>query len=127
DDTLEVAAGRGMTHADMDLTFKGLENGIIGRVMRNGEVEMMGRANDDPEIGHLTSFRGIESLLGVPLRADYTSYGVLLFGSSIPNAINADNVELLKSLGVQVTVALKNAVLYASLQDEKRRLIELER
>ena len=45
------------------------------------------------------------ALLGVPLRADYTSYGVLIFGSTIPNAINSDNVELLKSLGVQVTVA----------------------
>jgi signal transduction histidine kinase len=125
-DRLEISASQGLTHADMQRKFRGSTQSIIGRVIEKGEVEIMGHAEDDPELEELISFRGIESLLCVPLRSDFTSYGVVLYGSSAPKAFSADNIEMLKSLGVQVTIALKNAVLYASLMDEKRRLIEIE-
>jgi len=125
-DRLDISASQGLTHADMRRKFRGAAKSIIGRVMEKGEVEIMGHAEDDPELEELISFRGIESLLCVPLRSDFTSYGVVVYGSTAPNAFSVDNIEMLKSLGVQVTIALKNAVLYASLMDEKRRLIEIE-
>jgi signal transduction histidine kinase len=127
DTTLEIAVSQGLSSSDFNHTFEGRDDSIIGRVMHEGEVEIMGRAYDDPELAMVTSFRGIESVLCVPLRADYTTYGVLLFGSENRNAFTSDNLDLLKSLGVQVTVALKNAVLYSSLQEEKQRMAELDR
>ncbi len=125
-DRMDISASQGLTHNDMQRKFRGSTNSIIGRVLEGGEVEIMGHAEEDPELEELISFRGIESLLCVPLRSDFTSYGVVLYGSTTPDAFSADNIEMLKSLGVQVTIALKNSVLYTSLMDEKRRLIEIE-
>lgn len=123
---LEVANSQGLTHADMEKRFQGKE-GIIARVMDEGEVEIMGDAEEDPELNTMVSFRQIKSVLCIPLRAGYNSYGVLLYGSSEPNAFSADNIEVLKALGVQATIALTNSVLYNTLKEEKERIITIDK
>ncbi len=123
---LEVATSQGLNHNDMEKRFQG-RVGIIARVMDEGEVEIMDDAEQDPELNTMVSFRQIKSVLGIPLRAGYNSYGVLVYGSSEPNAFSADNIEVLKALGVQATIALTNSVLYNTLKEEKERIINIDK
>jgi signal transduction histidine kinase len=61
------------------------------------------------------------------LRAGFETYGVLLYGSELPDAFSEDHIDLLMAIGIQATVALQNAALYNSLMDERNRIIQVEK
>ncbi|MEL7434670.1 MAG: GAF domain-containing sensor histidine kinase [Chloroflexota bacterium] len=123
---LVIEDARGLPHTDTAQTFAG-EQGIIKEAFDSGEPVIMGRGgNKDPELGRLRAFASMKSLLAIPLRANFETYGVLVFGSEGRDAINEDHIDTLGSIGVQVTVALKNAVLYNNLREEKERILRIE-
>ena len=122
---LYIATARGLSHTDEKRRFKGLK-GIIAETMETGNPVIAGAAMDDPELKILISFQYIQSLLCVPLRAHYDNYGVLLFGSADENAFYEELIDTLRSVGIQATLAIQNAVLFSSLMEEKERIIEIE-
>ncbi|MCA9883295.1 MAG: GAF domain-containing sensor histidine kinase [Anaerolineae bacterium] len=122
---LYIATARGLTHTDEKKRFKGLK-GVIAETMETGNPVIAGAAADDFELRALVSFQYIQSLLCVPLRAHYDNYGVLLFGSGDENAFYEELIDTLRSVGIQATLAIQNAVLFSSLMEEKERIIEIE-
>jgi len=122
---LEIATARGIQPIDMHKRFDG-QSGIIGQAMEDGTPVIIDGGDDDPELGILNAFANIRTTLAIPLRAQFETYGVLIFGSTAPKAINEDHLGTLQAIGVQATIALKNSVLYANLQDEKDRIIRIE-
>ncbi len=122
---LQIATARGLQPLDMHKTFAG-QSGIIGKAMQEGVPVIEDGGDEDPELGVLNAFANIRTTLAIPLRAQFETYGVLVFGSTAPKAINEDHIDTLEAIGVQATVALKNSVLYANLQDEKERIIRIE-
>jgi signal transduction histidine kinase len=125
DEGLYIVNSRGLNRTDDFKVIYG-QQGIVARALEEGEPTIGQEANKDPELRSLAAFRNIRSVLCIPLRAHFDNYGVLLFGSDEADAFDEDQIEMLKSLGMQTTVALQNAVLYGNLIEEKRRIIEIE-
>jgi len=116
-----VVAARRLTRVDMNEIVLG-KDGIIGEALREGLPIIGERARTDPELQRFIGFQTTRSTLCVPLRAGYDNFGVLIYGTDAANAFTSEHIELLAAIGVQVTIALQNYVLYQSLLEEKNRI-----
>lgn len=125
DNELVIHTARGLPHTDLGFTFPG-KQGIIAEAINFGVPIVHSGGEDDPELGYLRSFANARTTLAIPLRSNYESYGVLVFASTMENAINEDHFDTLAAIGMQTAIALQNAVLYGSLQEEKERIIQIE-
>ncbi len=122
---LEVSVSRRLPPRDMMVRVPG-RDGLIGQTLRTAEPVVGGAAREDPELGQFVALHNCQAVLGVPLRAGFETYGVLIVGSPSPGVFTAEHVELLAAVCSQATIALQNAQLYANLQQEKERIIEVE-
>ncbi|MCB9453200.1 MAG: GAF domain-containing protein [Anaerolineaceae bacterium] len=122
---LQVLGGRGLTRTDFGRTLEA-DSGIIGQTMKDCVPTFGGTARKDPELQYMVAFQDARSVLSIPLRAGFDNYGVLLYGSSKPDAFSDEHTELLTVIGSQATVALQNASLYKNLQEERDRIVEVE-
>ena len=66
---------------------------------------------------------GLNSLAAAPLVAWDTTLGTLAVASRSPDRFSHLDIQLLRSIGIQIGMAMENARLY---QDERRRLSEME-
>jgi signal transduction histidine kinase len=126
DNQLQVVTGRRLTRRDQSLVLKGAE-GLLEQALKDARPVFGKRAAKDPELQYLAGFQDTRSVVCIPLRAGFETYGVLLYGSSLPDAFSEDQVDLLMAIGIQATVALQNAALYNSLMDERNRIIQVEK
>lgn len=125
DETMEIGDARGLSNVDMQQRFKGQE-GIMAQAMDEGSPVIIHGPLNDPELNVLNAFAQVKTTLCIPLRANFETYGVLVFATDASNAINEDHIDTLAAIGVQTTVALQNAVLYNNLREEKERIIRIE-
>ncbi|MCS6836237.1 MAG: ATP-binding protein [Anaerolineae bacterium] len=126
DNELTIATARGLQHIDSRRTFKG-ERGILARTIREGVPKIVSTGgSEDEELCELVAFSNVESILCIPLRAGFDTFGVLVYASTEQDAFNEDNLDAMQAIGVQATIALQNSFLYRSLMDEKERLIRIE-
>lgn len=125
DNRLEIASSQGLSHVDDNRMLPG-KSGIIAQALQEARPVFGDAARNDPEVRAMISFQNVRSMLCIPLRAGFDNYGVLLYGSEARDAFNEDQVESLRVIGTQATVALQNSVLYQSLMEEKDRIIELQ-
>jgi RND family efflux transporter MFP subunit len=65
-----------------------------------------------PEVRHHFDETGYRALYTVPLSDDQGRVGVLIFESSDPDFLGVAQIEMIKVLAGQTTVALRNALLY---------------
>lgn len=125
DNELTIESHQGLQYTELHHTFVGT-HGVIADAMESGEPIIYDGGGNDPELKIINSFALVKSTLVIPLRANYETYGVLVYGSTARNAINDDHIDSLKAIGVQATVALHNAVLYDNLREEKERILRIE-
>lgn len=122
---LYVATARGIRSSDEERTIPG-RAGIVGRALTE-MIPIIGRdAATDPELNTYTSLGSIRSVICIPLRAQFETYGVLIYGSEVPEAFKDEHMETLQAIGTQATVALHNAQLYSNLLAERDKIIQLE-
>lgn len=124
-ENLEIATARGLKYQDEGRIIPG-KSGIIAEALAEGVPVIAADGGNDPELSQFIAFRNIRSTLVIPLRAGFDSYGVLVYGSEGIDDFNEDHLDMLKSIGTQVTVALQNAVLYRNLMEERDRIIRLQ-
>ena len=122
---LHVAHARRMPASDLAHTVPG-QAGLLADALRQCTPIFAHEARQDPELCEFTGFQEARSLLCVPLCRQQETFGVLVFGSTQPNAFSKDQVDLLTAVANQATVALQNARLYQDLVEEKERLLEVE-
>ncbi|MFQ3647568.1 MAG: GAF domain-containing sensor histidine kinase [Anaerolineae bacterium] len=126
DDRLTIANARGLQHMDVGRSFQGAA-GILADSLNQATTITIGeRGQYDPELGQMIAFSNIESVMVIPLRVEYATYGLLVYASTAKNAFNEDHLDTMQSLGVQATIALKNASLVETLRQEKDRLLRIE-
>lgn len=125
ENTLQIVNSQGLSHVDENKVLPG-RGGITALALKEARPVFGKTAKDDPELRTMISFQNMRSILCIPLRAGFDNYGVLLFGSDAKNAFKVDQVDTLRIIGTQATIALQNAVLYQNLMDEKERIIQLE-
>jgi signal transduction histidine kinase len=83
-----------------------------------------GSVSQDPELKDFPSLAKAQSVICVPLRAGFESYGVVVFSSSKPKAFTQEHIDLISAFCNQAVIALENARLYRTLQQDKQRIIE---
>lgn len=125
DNQLHIVSGRRLSRADATQVLPG-KLGVLAQALKDAEPVIDGPAARDPELQYLTGFTNCRSVLCVPLRAGFDNFGLLVYGSDRSNAFTPEGLEVLTSIGLQATIALQNALLYQSLQDEKDRIVEVE-
>lgn len=124
-DLLQIETARGLSHLDEGKNFAG-KTGMLAEALLEGRPIIRENGEADPELGKLFAFKNIQSVLVIPLRHQYDIFGLLVYGSTDPDAFNADLIDTLAAIGTQATIAMQNAVLYTSLMEEKERIIEIE-
>lgn len=125
DQRLYVATSRRMMGRDTAARVPG-QRGVLGQALGQAEPVIGGSGAEDPELSYFAAFQDARSTLVIPLRSGFQNYGLLVFGSSEPDAFSQEHAELLAAIGTQATVALQNAVLYGDLRAEKERIVAVE-
>jgi formate hydrogenlyase transcriptional activator len=97
------------------------------QAVRTGQVDVLGPERIrqvNPEIRHHLEVAGIRSLCCVPLLSRGETLGCLSFGSLEEGHFTPEEAQLLGQIGVQLAIALDNALVYRNLQVLKDKLAE---
>ncbi len=122
---LRVAAARRLPPRDERARLPGL-GGAIREALETGEVTLCSQPAQDPELGRLVVMRIARVAIILPLGIGPERYGVLVIGSPDPQVFTSERRDLLRLIAIQASIALQNALLYHTLQQEKERLVDVE-
>ncbi len=114
-DTLRLGAHVGYRPAEL-IECIPLDKGVIGRVARSGEAELVYDVTEDPD--YLEAAPGVVSEIAVPIMKDEEVLGILNVESTVPESLAVGDLKLISSMGHQVSVAIQNARLYQAAQGE---------
>jgi PAS domain S-box-containing protein len=92
---------------------------VICHVARSGEVIVLGDASRDDRFAGdpYIAKAGVRSVLGVPLRRQDQTIGILYFENNLTtDAFTPDRVEVFRLLSAQMTAALHNSLLFEERQ-----------
>jgi signal transduction histidine kinase len=123
-DQLEIRSARRFTGADHNIKLSGSE-GILKRVLDEGEAVLTDNISYDPELGRVIALRNCTAAYCFPLRSGFNVYGAMLFAHADPNYFERDRTDLLDMIGRQVVIAVQNARLYQDLVEEKERMMDV--
>lgn len=122
---LRVGSARRFTNADLRAVLRG-DEGILKRVLDDGEAVWTQDVGYDPELGRIVALRSCSSAYCFPLQSGFNVYGAMLFAHPDPNYFTQERRELLDIIGRQSVIAVQNASLYQDLVEEKERMIEVQ-
>ncbi len=114
-----------VTREDETRRIRG-RSGIVDEAISSTQAVIGEAAENDPELREFDSLRRCKSVLCVPLRAGFETYGAILFASVKRHAYTVEHAELLSLFCNQATIALQNAGLYQSLQEERDKIVYKE-
>ncbi|MFN2291898.1 MAG: ATP-binding protein [Anaerolineae bacterium] len=114
-----------VTVNDEKKRIRGL-GGIVGESIASSKAIIGGSPRHDPELSVYRSLHDCRSMICVPLRAGFETYGAVIFASVKRDAYNAEHGELLTIFCNQATIALQNASLYRSLREERDKIVDKE-
>lgn len=101
--------------------------GALAQVIRSGEPLVLPDPERDPEMQQFVGFRACRSLMALPLRVGFETYGVVVYGHPRPGFFaDEDQRAFFHALVNQAIIALQNARLYQHLRQEKERLVEVQ-
>jgi signal transduction histidine kinase len=126
DGMLFPASHRNLTSQDDEVRRIPGSEGIVAQSIATAKSIISGSPPDDPELKAFQSLQRAKSMICVPLRAGFETYGAVLFASVRRKAYNPEHVELLSIFCSQATIALQNASLYQSLREERDKIIDKE-
>ena len=125
EDQLHITSSRRLTSADLRVVCPG-RTGIIGDVIRTGEPAICADPAHDPELAQFAGFQACHSVMALPLRVGFETYGVVLYGHPRAGFFDEDQRALLVAVVNQAIIGLQNAQLYRKLREEKERLIDVQ-
>ncbi|MGD8397629.1 MAG: GAF domain-containing sensor histidine kinase [Anaerolineae bacterium] len=126
DEFLIPASHRNLTASgDETKRIRGAE-GIVAEAILADRALIGESAAEDHELREYASLQPCKSMICVPLRAGFETYGAVLFASMKRNAYAPEHVELLTIFCNQATIALQNASLYQSLHEERDKIVNKE-
>jgi signal transduction histidine kinase len=101
-------------------------DGIVGQAISSGQAVIGTNPASDPELKAFQSLQRCRSVICVPLRAGFESYGAVLFASVNRDAYTDEHLDLLTIFCNQATIALQNASLYEALRTERDKIVDKE-
>jgi signal transduction histidine kinase len=124
-DELRVGSARRFTNADLRVVLRG-KDGILKRVVDDGEAILTTDIGYDPELGRIVALRSCSVAYCFPLRSGFNVYGAMLFAHPDPNYFTKERQDLLDIISRQAVIAVQNASLYQNLVEEKERMVEVQ-
>ncbi len=121
---LYVAASRHLTIRDQQKQVRD-KAGVIAQSLKSAEPIVIHDPLHDPELSQFVALQDCKAVLCVSLRAGFETYGLVLVASRDGDVFSAELIEMLSAVCNQATIALQNAQLYQSLQQEKNRIVEI--
>ena len=103
---------------------------------RHGDEVTTSRAEAQEKFRHYFAASGMRGFYALPLRDDEGAVGILSFESSDPDFLSDPHLEMIRVLGAQATVAIRNASLYREvpfinvlepLLQKKQKFLALEK
>ncbi|MGE5445220.1 MAG: PAS domain S-box protein [Ignavibacteriales bacterium] len=94
--------------------------GITWKVINSGEIINIEDAQKDPDIGPAGRDLGHHGIVGVPITLEGRVIGVVWFISYKEHQFNKQEIDLLSSIGSQITIAIAKAKLYGELAKKNR-------
>jgi signal transduction histidine kinase len=125
EDQLHLGAQWRLPPTDTRVTCPARE-GALAQVIRTGESLVISDPDRDPELQQFVSLRGCRSLMVLPLRVGFESYGVVLYAHPSADFFDEDQRAFFTAMVNQAIIALQNARLYQNLRQEKERLVEVQ-
>jgi signal transduction histidine kinase len=126
DGTLFPAAHRNLiVPGDENLRIEGI-SGIVGQAISSAQPIIGAAPASDPELKVFRSLERFRSMVCVPLRAGFETFGAVVFTSVQPGVYTSEHTDLLLIFCNQATIALQNASLYQSLREERDKIIDKE-
>ena len=122
---LMVGSARRFTPADSRTIFPGAE-GLVKRVIDEGEPVISHALSKDPELGRVIALRACKVAYGIPLRVGLETYGILLFAHPDFDFFTPNRREILEVICQQAVIAIQNARLYSDLKQEQERMMEIQ-
>ena len=122
---LRVGSSRGFTPADRRAVVEGT-SGLLAETIEHAEARLSRNVSQDPELSRFVALRSCSSAYCIPLRAGLNTYGVLLFAHPDEKFFTKERCDLLDIVGHQAMIAMQNARLYADLEQEKERMMEIQ-
>lgn len=114
---LEMRASQGLSNRYLE-TASAKPGQCVAEVLEGRCVSVF-EARDDPRIRHQTEVKreGISSVLFVPIICRGTPLGVLSLYTHRPYRFSADEVQMMKAIGGQCALAIRNAQMYTALKN----------
>lgn len=100
--------------------------GIVEQAISSGQAVIGTDPASDPQLKVFRSLQPCRSMICVPLRAGFESYGVVLFASVNRDAYTDEHLDVLTIFCNQATIALQNASLYQTLREERDKIVDKE-
>lgn len=100
-------------------------NSIAGAVLRNGEPLLIPDTATAADLAVDLAEMGLGSALATPLRHHGALAGILALGNVQPDTFTENDLRLLRSIGEQAALAVRNAQLYAELRNYAQNLEEM--
>jgi signal transduction histidine kinase len=126
DGLLSIVSHRNLLlQADENRRLEG-KKGIVEQAIGSAAAVVGKAPASDPELQAFRSLEPYKSMICVPLRAGFETYGAVLFASVQPDVYTDEHVDLLTIFCSQATIALQNASLYQSLREERDKIINKE-
>lgn len=115
------AAVRGPFAKTVKESIIGKGEGFIGWIAETGESEIVYDTRQEPRFKNESSFIIAErSLIAIPLVAEDEVFGVFLLGERRPYAFDERRLSILTIIAGQAAVAIRNARLFAQIEDLAR-------
>lgn len=120
-DHLAVAAARGLRGDDRLIRIK-RGYGLAGYVAETGEALVIPDLKEEPRYKRLFPRAHVGSAMYVPLRTSENILGIISIGHPSKHAYNKDDLDLVKAVADEATLAIRNAKLYEATAEERRKL-----
>jgi ribose transport system substrate-binding protein len=101
---------------DIGAAIPYVHKGVVGQACRTGETVVDNKAGKNSSFISTPGLPIVFSELAIPLKFSKTILGVLDIQSERLEAFNPDDVDALQLLSAQISVAVRNARLYAQVQ-----------
>ncbi len=115
DGNLSLKAYSGIEPEKITITTLRPGEGIIGNVFASGKIRYAPNVEEDPD--YINMVPGVYSQLAIPLNVKEEILGVLSLESYLPDAFRAEDIQLLKAVSAQLSLAIKQVQLHNELEN----------
>ncbi len=115
--------------SDITTRYRDLRPGemIAGHVAASGHPMIIEHTEQGPQLNDPLMAMGFVSLVAIPLKSKEKVLGALSGGSRVPRSYTPQDLDLLGSIGHQLSMSIENATLYTETRAMVERLQEADR